>query len=487
MAVVAGVDSSTQSTKVVVVDTEDGRLLAQASAPHTVTGSAGARETAPSVWADALVSALEATGYRQDVQAISVAAQQHGLVALGVDGQVLGPAVLWNDTRSAADAARLVDELGGPQACADRVGSVLTAAFTISSWAWLRRTEPTTAASTARLCLPHDYLTSLLVGGAPLVTDRSDVSGTGWWSPADEAYAEDVLALPGVGLTPDMLPRVLGPGEGAGAVSAAGAQRFGLRPGALVGPGAGDNAAAALSLDVQPGEAAVSLGTSGTVFTVALRPSADHTGVVAGFASTDGRYLPLACTLNATVAIDKVAKWLGLGRNDVAASGEVTFLPWFDGERTPNLPWASGTLSGLRHDTEPGAILQAAYEGAAATLLTAVEQLSKWAPLGDGTPLLLVGGGSRSPVWQDTVRRLSGRPLLVPEATELVALGAAVQAASVLEGVAPGKVAARFDMRRGQERPAVARDEGLVTRLATWVSSAAGSGAVPLVRPAGER
>lgn len=480
MALVAGVDSSTQATKVVVVDTDNAKLVAQASAPHRVMGTGGARETMPSDWADALGAALAATGRASEVRAVSVAAQQHGLVVLGNDDQVLRAAILWNDTRSASDAAALVEALGGPELCARRVGSVLTPAFTISSWAWLCRTEPEIARAARRVCLPHDYLSTLLVGGEPPCTDRSDVSGTGWWSPADESYAEDVLGLPGVGLRPEMLPRILGPGEAAGEVSASASQRFGLPTGAVVGAGAGDNAGAALSLGVGPGEAAVSLGTSGTVFSVASAPSTDATGVVAGFASADGRYLPLACTLNATLAVDRVAQWLGLSRDDVAPSGDLLFLPWFDGERTPNLPWASGTLSGLRHDTDPRSLLQAAYEGAVGTLLAAIDELATWAPMGQATPLLLVGGGARSRIWQDTVMRLSGRPLLLPQATELVALGAAVQAAAVLEGTSPQEIAQRWDLRRGSHRDAVPRDEAVTSRLRTWITKAATSGTVPI-------
>lgn len=478
MGLVAGVDSSTQSTKVVLVDTASGRVVAEASAPHQVSGSAGARETDPRQWADALSRALRGTGRAREVEAISVGAQQHGLVVLGADGQPLRPAILWNDTRSAPQAQALVEQLGGPEACAHRVGSVLTAAFTVTSWAWLREHEPAVAAQAARVCLPHDYLTSLLVGNGTLVTDRSDVSGTGWWSPQADDYDDGVLA--NVGLGREALPRVLGPSEAAGAVSTQAAERFGLSPGTLVGPGAGDNAGAALGLNAQVGEAVVSLGTSGTVFSVATSASADGSGIVAGFASAEGTFLPLACTLNATLAVDRTAQWLGLGRDDVAPSGGALFLPWFDGERTPNVPWASGTLSGLHHDTDPRSILQAAYEGTVGTLLGALERLQEWAPLATGAPLLLVGGGARSPVWQDTVMRLSGRPLVVPEAGELVALGAAAQAGAVLEGVGPQTVAARLHGREGTERAAVRRDDELMARITNWVAQAASTGSVAL-------
>jgi xylulokinase len=482
MSLVAGVDSSTQSTKVVIVDAAEGRVVATGSAPHAVSGHGGARESDPGAWSEALRLALAQTGRAGEVAAIAIAAQQHGLVVLGRRGEVLRPAVLWNDTRSAGEAAALVEALGGPDACARRVGSVLTASFTVTSWAWLRRHEPDIAAAAARVCLPHDYLSAELTGAEP-VTDRSDASGTGWFSPEREAYDGGVLGLSEVGLELDQLPAVRGPGEPAGTVSASAAERFGLPVGALVGPGAGDNAGAALSLALAPGEAALSLGTSGTVFSVAEEPAADGTGIVAGFASADGRHLPLACTLNATLAVDRVAALFGLQREDVAPAGELVFVPWFDGERTPNLPLASGALSGLRHDTDPRAVLQAAYEGAAGTLVAALERLSHWAPPDAAAPLLLVGGGARGAVWQAVIGRLTGRALLVPEAGELVALGAAVQAAAVLEGRPPAAVADGWPTRQGTLIEPCARDEALIERLRVWtgaiVAATPGLAAVP--------
>ena len=194
----------------------------------------------------------------------------------------------------------------------------------------------------------------------------------------------------------------------------------------------------------------------------------DSTGTVAGFASADGRYLPLACTLNATVAVDQVSEWLGLGREDVASSGEVVFLPWLGGERTPNAPSASGTLTGLRYSTDKRAILQAAYDGLVATLLEATAILDEWAPQSPEAPLLLLGGGARGRAWQETVRRLSGRPVLVVELSELVAYGAAVQAAALLTGEPLADVAKRWGARRGLLLEPVARDDEALARIAAW-------------------
>jgi xylulokinase len=189
---------------------------------------------------------------------------------------------------------------------------------------------------------------------------------------------------------------------------------------------------------------------------------------VAGFASADGRYLPLACTLNATVAIDTASEWLGLSREEVVPSDGAVFLPWLGGERTPNAPTASGTMTGLRYETDKRAILQAAYEGLVATLLEATAFLDQWAPQSIDAPLLLLGGGARGRAWQETVRRLSGRPLLIVELDELVAYGAAVQASAVLTGRPLEVVAGEWGARRGQLLTPMPRDDAVLERIAAW-------------------
>lgn len=464
-SLVAGVDCSTQSTKVLVVDADDGTVVATGRAEHEVTGSGGARETHPRVWEEALASALAGTGRAREVAALAIGGQQHGLVVRDVAGEPLRPAVLWNDLRSAPDAAALVAALGGPAAWAQRTGSVPVASFTVSKWAWLRRVQPSVAAATASVRLPHDHLTERLTE-VP-ATDRGDASGTCWWSPASEGYDEGILALPAVDLDLALLPRVLGPRDVAGEVTAAAAAAYGLRPGAVVGPGTGDNMAAALGLGLDPGTAVLSLGTSGVVYAASAVPPVDPTGTVAGFADAAGGFLPLACTLNCTLAVDRVAAWLGVDREAVAPRTEVTLLPYLDGERTPNLPAATGTLVGLRHDTTAGEILRAAYEGAAASLLQALDLVAEQAGgIPADAPLVLIGGGAAGAAWRDVVATLSGRPLLVPDATELVALGAAVQAAAILRGEDPLAVAAGWHTRAGTMIAPRERDPAPLERVA---------------------
>ncbi|MEU6456487.1 xylulokinase [Streptomyces sp. NPDC047065] len=463
---VVGVDTSTQSTKALVVDAATGRVVASGQAPHTVSSGAG-RESDPRQWWDALGEALGQCGdAAREAAAVSIGGQQHGLVTLDARGEPVRPALLWNDVRSAPQARRLIEELGGPKSWAERTGSVPSASFTVTKWAWLAEHEPDAARAAKAVRLPHDYLTERLTGEG--TTDRGDASGTGWWASGTEAYDEDILAR--VGLDPALLPRVVRPGEVAGTVRDGHGLPF--TKGTLVAAGTGDNAAAALGLGLRPGVPVMSLGTSGTVYAVSRRRPADSTGTVAGFADARGDWLPLACTLNCTLAVDRVATLLGLDREAVEPGTEATLLPFLDGERTPNLPHSSGLLHGLRHDTTAGQLLQSAYDGAVHSLLNALDLVLD-ADADPSEPLLLIGGGARGGAWQETVRRLSGRPVQIPEAKELVALGAAAQAAGLLTGEDAGAVARRWNTAAGPVLDAVERDEATLARITGVLSDAA--------------
>jgi xylulokinase len=460
---VAGVDCSTQGTKVLVVDPDSGSVVASGRARHAVTGTGGARETDPEVWWEALRAALAETGRAGELAAISVAGQQHGLVATDADGRPLRPAILWNDTRSATEARELTEALGGASEWAERIGVVPVPSFTATRWVWLRRHEREAAQAARAVRLPHDFLTERLCGRG--VTDRGDASGTAWWSTRDERYADEVLEL--IELDPALLPEVLGPADAAGEVTDSAAAQLGIPAGALVGPGTGDNMGAALGLGAAPGQPVVSLGTSGTAYAVMDERTVDPSGTVAGFADASGRFLPLAATLNATLAVDRVAEWLGLERDAAAERTEVVVLPYLDGERTPNLPRAAGMIAGLRHETSREEILLAAYEGATASLVEALQELSR---LGSGldsdAPLILIGGGARGAVWQRTIARLANRRVLVPDAEEHVALGAAVQAAACLAGDSPDELARRWGKSGGAAvEPPAEPDSGTLERI----------------------
>ncbi len=426
MTKVAGIDSSTQSTKVVVCDAGTGDVLAAAQAPHP-----DGTEVDPAAWWSALETAT-AGGLLDDVAAIGVGGQQHGLVALDEAGEVVRPALLWNDTRSAKAADDLVRELGGPGEWAAAVGSVPVASFTVTKLRWLAEHEPRHAARVAEVLLPHDWLTwRLLAAGAPAVTDRGDASGTGYWSPATGEYREDLVAR-AFGRVP-RLPRVLGPRDAAGET----------RSGVLVSAGTGDNMAAALGLSARTGEVVVSLGTSGTAFAVHDRPLADASGTVACFADATGRHLPLVCTLNAARVLTATAQMLGtdlagLDRLALAAppgAGGLVLLPYLEGERTPNLPDARGTLTGLtRTNMTAENVARAAVEG---MLCGLADGLAALRALGvEVRRVLLIGGAARSQAVRIAAPTVFGAPVVVPEPGEYVALGAARQAAWALAGSA---------------------------------------------------
>jgi len=472
MRLVAGVDCSTQSTKVVIVDPDTGALVAQASAPHRLDQHGLASESDAEQWWAALGAVLNATGRAAEVAAISIAAQQLSLVVLDRAGAAVRPAILWDDTRAHREAREIEEALGGARAFVARVGSRLRPGMTLASWVWLRRNEPAVADRAAAVRLPHDFLTERLTGEA--VTDRGDASATGWWDVERDAYSEAVLTDAAVGLDPDLLPRVLAADATAGSVTATAAAHTGLPVGALVGCGTGDNMAAALALGIGPGTPVISLGTSGTVYARTDARIPDVTSRLTLQASASGDHLPLGCVLNATMATDRFAALLGLEREAVAASTEVVVMPYFGGERLPDLPAASGTVTGLRGDTTGGEVLLAAYEGVIFSLLDGLDALRTSAPeLTDGSAIVLVGGGARGKVWQDTLRRLSGRALHIPEQDELVAWGAAAQATATLTGETSVDIARRWGTGRGPLLDALPIDTAAIERIAATRAAAA--------------
>ncbi len=444
MTLVAGVDSSTQSCKVVVRDAETGAVVRTGRASHP-----DGTEVPPAAWWDALRGAITDAGGLDDVAAISIGGQQHGMVVLDADGRVIRDALLWNDTRSAGAARDLIAEFGAEE-LARRTGSVPVASFTATKLRWLRDAEPGNAARVAAVALPHDWLSWRLRGYGPadesplgpdldaLATDRSDASGTSYWNPATGEYDRELLVA---SLGHDArLPRIVQPGESMGETVA----QDGIPAGILVGPGAGDNAAAALGLGAQAGDVVVSIGTSGTVFAVTGSPVADPTGTVAGFADASGVYLPLVATLNAARVLDRIAALLGvdhagLGELALAAepgAGGLVLQPYFEGERTPNLPDATATLFGMTlASTTRENLARAAVEGMLCGLadgLDAVRGLGVTA-----TRVLLVGGAAANPAVSHIAAQVFDAPVEVPEPGEYVAAGAAVQAAWVLTGERP--------------------------------------------------
>ena len=448
MTLVVGVDSSTQSCKVVIRDAASGEVVRSGRAAHPE-----GTEVAPDAWWSALLAAVADAGGLDGTSAISIGGQQHGMVVLDADGRVIRDALLWNDTRSAAAATQLIAEFGA-EALAARTGLVPVASFTITKLRWLRDAEPENAARVAAVALPHDWLTWRLRGYGPagesalgpvldeLTTDRSDASGTGYWSPDPAGgtgeYDRELLAA---ALGHDaVLPRVLAAHDSPG-VSA---ENAGIPAGLVVGAGAGDNAAAGLGLDARSGDVVVSIGTSGTVFAVTDAPTVDASGSVAGFADAGGAFLPLVATLNAARILDAIARLLDvdhaeLGRLALAAepgADGLVLQPYFEGERTPNLPDATATLFGMTlASTTRENLARAAIEGMLCALadgLEAVERLGVTA-----TRLLIVGGAAQNEAVAAIAAQVFPVPVEVPQPGEYVALGAAVQAAWALTGTRP--------------------------------------------------
>jgi xylulokinase len=459
---VAGVDSSTQSTKVEIRDLDTGEIVAFASSPHPAVTPPCSEQDPRSWWMafeNAWNRAVGELAGSAKVDAISIGGQQHGMVALDADDVPVHPAKLWNDTESAPDAGWLLGQFGGPEAWAEAVGSVPVAAFTATKLSWLHRTHPEAWATTARVLLPHDYLTHRLTGA--YTTDRGDASGTGYWSPATGEYRWDVLAL--IDADRDwsaMVPSVLGPLDLAGRWNDV-----------TVAVGTGDNMAAALGLGLDLGDAVLSIGTSGTAFTVADRPTADPSGEVAGFADATGRFLPLVCTSNAAKVLDAVARLLGVDHDELdrlalAASNDrgPIMLPYLDGERTPNRPDATGVVSGLRSDVSREEFARAAVDGVACGLLDALDSLRRHADL-DGR-LVLTGGGAQSRALRAVIAGLVDVPVVVADVDQAVATGAAVQAAAVLQGCDHSAIQQQWGLGSGTTVDHAVESGGLRERYA---------------------
>ncbi|SER25542.1 xylulokinase [Microlunatus flavus] len=421
-------DSSTQSVKIVVCDAETGEVVRSGRAPHPE-----GTEVSAAAWWTAYQSAASTPGLLDDVEAIAVGGQQHGMVTLDEDGELVRDALLWNDTRSARDARDLVAELGGGQAWADATGTVPLASMTVTKLRWLARAEPESAKRVASVVLPHDYLTWELGGRsfAP-VTDRGDASGTCYYDASKGEYRDDLVRL-ALGRSIE-LPRVADPAEIVGHTP----------DGIAIAAGTGDNMAAGLGLGLQSGSAVVSLGTSGTAFTRSATPTHEPSGTVAGFADATGAFLPLVCTLNGARNLVATAEVLGVTLDELArlalsapaGSGGLVFLPFLEGERTPSLPEATGELVGLTLSSmKPANLARAAIEGVLWSLAYGVDVLRK--QTGEISAITLTGGASQSEAVRRIATSVFGLPVVVTEAFESVAVGAARQAAWALTGELP--------------------------------------------------
>ena len=429
---VAGIDSSTQSVKVVIKDANTGQLIREGKAAHPDGTSVH-----PSHWITALNKAIQSAGGLSDVDAISVAGQQHGFIPLDQNGEVIREALLWNDLRSAQAAQDLNQEFGGEAATAQAIGSVLVASFTVTKLRWMVDSEPENAKKLAAIALPHDWISWQLQGGRDfekLFTDRSDASGTGYFAADTNMYRRDLLAIALREERDIYLPKVAKFDQFAGVTSI----------GIPIAAGAGDNAAAGFGLGAKSGDLIISLGTSGTAFFVSDTPSKDQSGEVAGFADLTGRYLPLVCTLNAARVLDALSKLLGKSHDEVGklaltakpGCDGLTMLGYFEGERTPNRPDAKGLLAGITNSNLTAENI--ARAGIEAIICGLVDSISTLQSSGAKIErVMIVGGAAKNPGVGPIASAILGRPVRTFPPREFVADGAARQAAWALLGELP--------------------------------------------------
>jgi len=437
MTILAGIDAGTQSVKVIVYDAQTHEVLDHASSPLDLdSGDDGSREQHPAQWVEAMQMCFDALdpALRQRIEALAVSAQQHGFVPVGADGQVLAPAKLWNDTSAAAECGQIMAAAGGIRRTIELAGNPILAGYTAPKVAWTRQHRPDVHSRLAMILLPHDYLNFVLTGR--YFCEHGDASGTGWLDVRTRQWSMELLRAtdPGRDLLACLPPLVAH--DALFDIEPACAARLGLSPAVKVAAGGGDNMMAAIGTGcVEEGRLAMSLGTSGTLFAYSDVPVIDPEGGWAAFCSSSGGWLPLICTMNCTVATERVAHLFGFDSRagdihlDTTAPGAegLSFLPFLNGERTPNLPLAKGMLAGLdMHNMTPSLLYRAAMEGATYSLkyghdlfMRAGMRFSR---------IVLTGGGSNSAAWRQLVADVFGLPVEVPRHAESAAFGAALQA-----------------------------------------------------------
>jgi len=439
-----GIDCGTQSTKALVLDADSDVELAVGRADHALLSRPdGTREQEPGWWVAAAATAVRGAlldAGQVEIVGISVSGQQHGLVALDRADQPVRPSKLWNDTSTADACSSLTARMGGEEAVHAATGNVFLPAYTAPKIEWLRMTEPASYAAASRFCLPHDYLNLWLTG--EFLTEAGDASGTAYLDVRSRSYAPAVLRA----IDPDRdwvasLPPILGSDQVLGSLRLHAAEALGLPAGIPVATGGGDNMCAAIGVGaVEPGAAVMSLGTSGTVFGSSRTVAIDPLREVSAFCSSTGDWMPLACVLNCTLPIDWVMGLFGYDRaqfeaavnSTPAGSRGVRFVPYLDGERTPNRPRAAGELLGLRGGHRAGEICRAVLEGVTAGLAAAVNAYERTGATAE--TITLVGGGARSELWGQLLADWLGFRVARPAVAEAAALGAARQVAHVVAG-----------------------------------------------------
>jgi xylulokinase len=330
--------------------------------------------------------------------------------------------------------------VGGRERCILLSGNALVTGFTAPKILWLRNHEPERYAAMTDILLPHDYLNFVLTGEKTM--EFGDASGTGLLDVRKRQWCRElIVALDDDRDVGDCLPPFVRAGEFVGTTTATAGERFGLPVGVPVAAGGGDNMLGAIGTgNVTAGKLTMSLGTSGTLYAHADHPIVDPKGNIAAFCGSTGGWLPLLCTMNCTFATELMRAPLGIEvesfdtQINSAAPGAdgLLVLPFFNGERTPNLPDGKGCVLGLdAGNTNRGHLLRATVEGATFALKFGIEEL---AALGlNGDEIVLTGGGANSPAWRQIVADVTGLPVTVLDQNEGAGFGAALQALWSLE------------------------------------------------------
>lgn len=467
LSIYLGIDVGTQSVKTLFFDTQELRMAASASAPlDLIARDDGTREQMAHWWVAALRHCLERTDptVRNAVAAIGVSGQQHGFVPLSANGEALAPVKLWCDTSTYAECEEITTAFGGRERCISELGNPVLPGYTASKIRWLKKYHPGAYSGMASIMLPHDYLNFFLTGER--VMECGDASGTGLLDVRKRQWHGGMLAALDAGRDlRKCLPELVPPDAFIGTLRPSVAEELGLPPATPVSCGGGDNMMAAIGTgNVASGRVTVSLGTSGTVFAYADRPVVDDSGLLAAFCDSTGGWLPLLCTMNCTVATELTRNLLDIpldeleslaGKVPAGANGVLT-LPFFQGERTPNLPDARGCLFGLSSSNyRPENLLRSAMESAVYGLRYGLESFA--AAGVEARAIRLTGGGARSAAWRQMVADIFNQPVAVQKIDEGAALGAALQAYRV------------DSQQRGDTRPlADVLDEMLGIDQNTW-------------------
>lgn len=437
-----GIDCGTQGTKALILDTTSGQVLGQGATAHAmISGPNGRREQDTGQWLDAFTQAthqaLAAAGVDgQAILGIGVSGQQHGLVLLDEQGQVLRPAKLWCDTETTPQNDRLLAYLGGESGSLERLGVVIAPGYTVSKLLWTGEQHPDVFARIASILLPHDFLNHWLTGRR--CSEYGDASGTGYFNVRTRQWDVQLLQhIDPSGRLQAALPELIEAHQPVGRILPAIAAHLGINPDAVVASGGGDNMMGAIGTgNIQPGVITMSLGSSGTVYAYAAEPAISPQASVATFCSSSGGWLPLICTMNLTNATGAMRELLELdieafnalvAQAPIGAEG-VCMLPFLNGERVPALPHATGSLLGLTATNLTRANLcRAVVEGTTFGLRYGLDLLR--ANGLEAQSIRLIGGGSKSPVWRQIVADIMDTTVICTEQSEAAALGAAIQAA----------------------------------------------------------